>query len=216
MKKKLKTILILLGIIIVVGVAAQYVLRSSAPATDTTRPLTSSRAAGVALPTGTAAPTEFSVLLSTIKGINIDTKLFTSPAYRSLRDYPVALGTDSIGRPNPFAPIGYDAVVEGSTDATPVQFQTLQPGKITSTSAEFGGQGLLSTTAQTSVVFEYGTSDLFGSATPPVAVGKNGTALFTVTGLLPNTQYYVRAVLAQGSITTQGNTMTFTTLSALR
>jgi hypothetical protein len=60
-------------------------------------------------------------------------------------------------------------------------------------------------------VFEYGTNDLLGSATAPIPLGKNGTALLRITGLAKATTYYVRAVLTQGSIQKTGNIMTFTT-----
>lgn len=221
MNKKLKTILILVVVVVVIGVAASYFLQNksapSAPVTSDNPLSASSRAAGVVSSTAPLAPaTEFSALLSTIKSISIDTSLFTNASYLSLRDFPITLGTEIIGRPNPFAPIGYDAASSTTTTDTPIQFETIQPGKVTSTTAEFGGQGLLSNTAQSSVVFEYGTSDLFGSATPPVSLGKNGTALFTASGLTPATMYYVRAVLVQGSNTTVGNTMTFTTTAKTR
>ncbi len=211
MKKKLKTIFLIVLVILVVGVVANYFLSKGTPAPSTSSLSSSAKAGGVAVQPGQQS--EFAVLLSTINSINIDTSVFKNPSYLSLRDYPVSLGTDTIGRPNPFAPIGTDTV-DGTVVAAPLQFQTLQPGKITSTSAEFGGQGIVVSDAQTNVIFEYGTNDLFGSATPPVSVGKNGTSLFTVTGLTPNTTYYVRAILVQGSNTTQGNTMTFTTLSS--
>ena len=214
MSKKIKIFaLIVLILAIIIGASAYFGRQST---TDTsTSPLSSSasKAAGVPLATNTAAATEFSGILSTIKSIVIDTSVFTDPAYKALRDYPITLGSDTRGRPNPFAPVGYDVGLIGgmTTPTDTVQFETLQPNKITSTTAEFGAQALLSSTDQATVIFEYGINDLLGSATAPLPLSKGGTALFRVTGLLPSTTYFVRAVLAQGSNTTNGNTMTFMT-----
>lgn len=150
---------------------------------------------------------EFSKVLSTIKNIVIDTSVLQNPAYILLRDFPVSLGTDSVGRSNPFAPIGVDSPV--STQETLVQ--TLQAGKITKTTAEAGAQVSLSSSAPVSVVFEYGTTDTFGSVTPATIVTKNTTVLSTLTGLIPETLYYVRAVAIVGSSTTVANTTSFVT-----
>ncbi len=208
MSKKIKTFAIVILVIALI-IGATTFMSNGKRTTQTDTSLSSSKGAGVT----SMAPqnnTEFSSLLSTIKGIEIDTSIFSNEAYMTLRDYPVILGSDIIGRPNPFAPIGLDAPVGGST--TEVQFETLQPAKITSTTAEFGAQALVSSNVQTTVIFEFGTSALLGSATSPLPLPKNGTVLFTALGLRPATTYYVRAVLAQGSKTTLGNTMTFTTL----
>jgi len=44
-------------------------------------------------------------LLNQIKSLRIDTSLFKDQIYQSLRDYTVAIPTQNVGRPNPFAPI---------------------------------------------------------------------------------------------------------------
>ncbi len=220
MSKKVKIFaIVVLALALIIGASAYFGNKpTSAPANDSALSSSASKAAGVALSTSNAPASEFAMLLSTIKSIILDTSVFSDPAYKALRDYPITLGTDYKGRPNPFAPVGYDVgVISGAAmPTTEVQFETLQPGKVTSTTAEFGAQAILSSTDQASVVFEYGINDLLGSATAPVALGKNGTALFRVTGLLPSTTYYVRAVLAQGSTTTPGDIMTFTTTAAAK
>lgn len=214
MSKKIKTFAIVALILAVIIAVSAYVAGSGTAKTSSSpRTLTSStgsKAAGVS--TGVITPTQqndFSTLLSTVKGIAIDTSVFENPAYKALRDYPIALGIDTVGRPNPFAPIGYD--IADAPVAKQVQFETLQPSKIKSTSAEFAAQAILSDTTQTNVVFEYGLNDTFGNATPPIPVTKNGAVLYTAKGLTPGTTYSVRAVLAQGSNITTGNTMVFTT-----
>lgn len=157
-----------------------------------------------------SASSQFSATLLAVNSINLDTSIFSNPAYEALRDYPVALGTAIIGRVNPFAPIGSDAPSSGV--APSLQVQTLAPGKITASSTELGALVTVNTTAPVTVVFEYGLTDSFGTTTPPVNVTKSGTALFTAKGLTPATQYYVQAIAVQGSSTATSNTMSFTTL----
>jgi hypothetical protein len=214
MSKKIKVFAIVVLILAVIIGLAAYFGRRSSPTASSGSPLSSSasKVAGVPLDTTTAAPSEFTGVLASIKSIVLDTSIFDDPAYRALRDYPITLGSDYRGRPNPFAPVGYDVgSISGIVATTEVQFETLQPAKITATTAEFGAQGILSTTDEAQVVFEYGTNDLLGSATAPIPLGKNGTALLRITGLAKATTYYVRAVLTQGSIQKTGNIMTFTT-----
>jgi len=161
-----------------------------------------------------AAPIEdgedFGSILSTVKSITIDDSIFSNPAYKALRDHPIALGTDIVGRSNPFAPIGNDSTTEAPMTPT---VQTLQPGKVTSTSAELSAQVSFSTTAPVSVVFQYGTTDQFGSVTSPQTLTRSGVTLATISGLLPATVYYVQAVAVVGSTTTNGNTMSFVTMT---
>ncbi len=213
MSKKVKIlILVIVGVIIAVFVMSSIGSKNVPASSQTTSPLSSTTGV-IPLPNAdknqaTAASDEFSNLLSSIKRITIDTSLFDNPAYKMLRDFPVSLGSEIVGRTNPFAPIGSDA---GSTSTADVFVDTLQSGKVTSTTAEFGAQITVADTVPTSVVFEYGVNDTFGSATSPVVVTKNGTTLVTVTKLIPQTTYYVRAIAVRGSLTTTGNTTSFTT-----
>ncbi len=217
MSKKVK-IFVIVVLVIAALVGAFSYFGNSAPVPSASA-LKNSTASAV-LPGGGGAVTPvmntggtgaFTALLSSINGINLDTSIFSSPAYKALRDYPVSLGTAIIGRQNPFAPIGIDS---GSTIAGTLSVQTLAPDKVLSTSGEFGALVTASTTDPVTVVFQYGTSDTFGSATTPTAVTKNGTALFTATALTPATLYYVEAVAVQGSTTATGAIMTFTTAAA--
>ncbi len=213
MSKKLKIFVIVVLSLAVIIFAMSYLGSKKVPAvSQTTSPL-SSNTGIIPLPNAdksqaTQASDEFSNLLSSIKRITIDTSLFNNPAYKMLRDFPVSLGSEIVGRTNPFAPIGSDA---GSTPTADVFVDTLQSGKVTSSTAEFGAQITVADTVPTSVVFEYGTNDTFGNATTPVVVTKNGTTLVTVTKLIPQTTYYVRAIAVRGSMTTTGNTTSFTT-----
>ncbi|HRH24960.1 MAG TPA: fibronectin type III domain-containing protein [Candidatus Paceibacterota bacterium] len=210
MSKKLKSILIFAIILAVVFFAFNFISKKkpkTLPAQNSPLAIDNGGILPSAINTNTTASDEFSVLLSSIKRINIDTSLFNNKAYQLLRDFPVSLGSEVVGRTNPFAPVGTDS------DGAPVSLviQTVQPGKLTATSAEFGAQITLPDTVPTSVVFEYGTTDSFGSATAPIVVTKSSTTLFTITKLNPDTNYFVRAVAVRGSNSIVGNTLSFTT-----
>ena len=213
MGKKIKIFVILI-LILAVAAGAYFFLSSK-----TNAPIASSTKSGLVAFSGAAPASssgqvdtknidQFSSLLSTIESITIDTTIFQNKAYVSLRDNPIEVGTDIVGRSNPFAPIGADSTGAAPTAA---QVTTLQPGKITSTSAELTSQVTLSDTTPATAIFEYGISDAFGSTTAPTSLSHTGTAIATLTGLSPNTLYYVRADAVKGGITTTGNTVTFTT-----
>lgn len=211
MSKKVKIFaIVVVAIAVVIFIASSLSGKKTPIKTNNTSPLSSTTGV-IPLPGAVSSQSsadEFSTLLSSIKNITIDTSLFDNVAYKMLRDFPVSLGSDIVGRVNPFAPIGTDI---GGIATASVSVETLQSGKVTSTTAEFGAQVTLPDTAPTSVIFEYGTNDTFGNATAPVTVTKNGTTLVTATNLLPQTTYYVRALAIRGSLTTTGNTTSFVT-----
>ncbi|MCX6934940.1 MAG: Ig-like domain-containing protein, partial [Verrucomicrobia bacterium] len=72
--------------------------------------------------------------------------------------------------------------------------------------------------AATTVSFEYGTSPSFGSSTAGQSIGSGNSPVAVnanLTGLQANTTYYFRAVGTNSQGTTTGNTLTFTTTTAL-
>lgn len=201
----MKKPLLIIFILIVVG-AAIFFQRRNASSTPSEGIVDVTPQAQEQTPSA-VSQTEFTTLLSSITGITIDTSILQNPAFRYLIDQPIRLGTDVVGRVNPFAPVGTDSPVSGET----ATIKTVQPGKITATTAEFGAQVVLTGSTPVSVVFEYGTSDIFGAVTAPTTVTRSGTVLSTITSLTPNTTYVVRALLVRGSETLTGDTMTFTT-----
>ncbi len=209
MSKRVKTFALIV-LAIAVAVLVFSMMGGDAPATPSDKsPLSSS--GGVSQPldmqTAESATGEFATMLASIKSISIDDSIFSNPAYKTLRDHPINIGTDTIGRPNPFAPVGTDNVDLSNAPTV----QTLQPGKVTSTTAELSAQVSFATTAPVSIVFQYGTTDEYGSVTPTLTFTKSGTAVSVLSGLTPNTKYYVQAVAVVGSTTSVGNVMTFTT-----
>lgn len=210
MNKKVKIILGVLGAIVIIIVLSSVLRSKKTPKVSNPTNLLTSTTGIVPLPgaSGITSADEFSKVLSSIRNITIDTSLFQNHAYIALRDFPVILGTDSVGRVNPFAPIGVDSPLPVIQDTI---VQTLQTGKITKTTAEVGAQVTPTSSAPITVVFEYGTTDTFGNVTEPIMVTKSGTVLSTLTGLLAGTTYYTRAVAISGAITTTGNTTSFVT-----
>lgn len=218
MSKKIKTFVIVVVIIAIIIGAFSYLSNSKPqPATTLLNSSVSPAAGMLNNQVNVSSDSEFSSLLSTVNTIVIDTSIFESAAYKSLRDSPITLGSDIKGRPNPFAPVGSDrGTISGTTETGTAQFETLQPIKVTATTAEFGAQAMLSSTVGAQVIFEYGENDLLSSATAPVDLASNGTVLVKATGLNPDTTYYVRAVLTQGSNVVSGDKMKFTTSKAPR
>lgn len=210
MSKKVKIFSIVVIVIAGIIFATSFLGSKTPVPAKSTSPLSSTTGV-IPLPGATTSKSsadEFSTLLSSVKSITIDTSLFNNPAYKMLRDFPVSLGSDVVGRTNPFAPIGSDI---GTGIPEDIVVQTLQSGKITGTTAEFGAQITVADTVPSNVVFEYGTSDTFGSVTPAITFTKSGTVLFTASKLLPETTYYVRAIAVRGSNTTTANITSFTT-----
>jgi phosphodiesterase/alkaline phosphatase D-like protein len=84
------------------------------------------------------------------------------------------------------------------------------------TTATFNGT-VNANNASTTVTFEYGTTVAYGStetADQSPVIGSNNTAVsFNVTGLANNTTYHYRVVAVNGSGTTNGSDMSFTTSS---
>ncbi len=97
-KKSLKSIIIIVGIIIVALIAYFY-YEGSKPAANSV--LVSSAADIDAQQVGVRVLN----LLNQIQSLRIDTTLFSDPSYQTLRDYSVAIPQQNVGRSNPFAPI---------------------------------------------------------------------------------------------------------------
>ena len=62
---------------------------------------------------------EFIRLLERLQGVTLDATVFASPAWQSLVNFRVPLVPEEKGRPNPFAPVGFDPLLNtSSTTAT--------------------------------------------------------------------------------------------------
>lgn len=166
---------------------------SLAPTGDTSAPLDS------------AVAQDFLTQLLNIQSIKIDDSIFTSKAFTTLKDFNLPIPEDTNpGRPNPFAPLGLD------TAAISTQVSTSNPSSITSTVSTLNGT---LTVADPSAMrwFEYGTSNALGTMTTPKPQTTAGTFAETITGLLPDTTYYVKAAASISGLTVGGNLVTWKT-----
>jgi len=63
------------------------------------------------------AEREILSLLLDLRAIDLDSSIFESEAFKSLKDFGVTLAKEPVSRVNPFAPIGNDRAVATSTNA---------------------------------------------------------------------------------------------------
>lgn len=220
---------IIIGVVIVVvALIGASLFKGGSGTPEPTAGLVADRVDGpVGLGDGTGVNDEFFATLLNIRSIRIDTSLFNNPAFLYLKDHPVVLGTDTVGRPNPFAAIGTDpapsaplsaTISSGTSGSTPVMqtqttgVETLQPGKLTATSAELGAVVSFPIgTGPAVLVFDYGTTQEVPASTESVILENGDRVLLPLIGLSPNTRYYVRASLLYGTQTLRGSIMSFTT-----
>ena len=55
--------------------------------------------------TGAAGSQELLAILLRLQSLHLDTTVFTSPVFQSLKDFGREIPPEPVGRPNPFAPI---------------------------------------------------------------------------------------------------------------
>ncbi len=103
------TIAIILGAAVLVYAVYTYVF---APAQIAPGTLSQSGVVNPAAPD--RSQSSFLDIIVGLRSLELDGSIFTNPAFRSLQDFGVTLGTQPKGRPNPFAPLGVDAVVAAS------------------------------------------------------------------------------------------------------
>ncbi len=153
---------------------------------------------------------DFLTTLLSVKDIRIESELFTSTAFTALQDFSRPLLPDNNpGRPNPFAPLGSD------TTTISTQISTTNVSRILTTTATLNGTLTISDDSTTRW-FEYGTTTALGTSTTKKIQTTPGTFADTVTGLLPNTLYYVKALATYGGQTIAGNVISFKTSEAVR
>ena len=140
-----------------------------------------------------------------MQSIKLDDSIFSSKGFTVLQDFnrPIPPDTNP-GRQDPFAPLGQD----GSTSGAVVS--TSNPSSITTTASTLNGS-LSQADGGTTRWFEYGTTPALGSMTPPMTQTTPGAFADQITGLSPNTTYYVQASALIGGTTVNGNIVTWTT-----
>lgn len=172
--------------------------------------------------TSLAGLDDFSAALANIRSVSIDTSIFSDPTYKTLQDNPIALGTEVIGRNNPFAPVGTDIDTQIFPVNTPTtetissnsaSISTSVPKNIKKTTATFEAQAALDAGTTATIVFAYGTTDALGLVTTPITVKISGPITSSIKNLTPKTMYYVQATMTlQDGSTIQGDIISFNTL----
>jgi hypothetical protein len=129
MKKGLKTILIVVGVLVIAIVI--YSVLSGGGEEQSTGLVSTNSSQPVTIQnqqvSGFEVGQEFVSLLLSLRGISLDTNLFQDPAFQSLDDKTVLFqDPGGEGRPNPFAPIGVDETPEPveTPEETPVPAPT--------------------------------------------------------------------------------------------
>ncbi len=214
MSNTIKVILITVVIIAIGAFGYWYATSGSTP--ETTGVLQSSNPAlgGVDSPLAaddTAISDKFLALLLNMRTIKLDQSIFSDAAFTSLKDFSTTITPEANpGRANPFAPIGVDAA-----GAQALVVTTGLTAAITKDTATFVG-ALPVGSVVTKRYFEYGTVN----ATPlaNITAGVQGDVVtgaftFNITGLTPNTTYYVRAAAVANGTTVYGQMQSFKTLA---
>ena len=92
---------IILALVVIVIIAFAWFGLSDRQPTSSTSILTNETRSG-----GSAAEQEILRLLLDMRSIRLDSSIFESPAFASLRDFGQEIIPEPVGRTNPFAPVG--------------------------------------------------------------------------------------------------------------
>ncbi len=149
---------------------------------------------------------DFLTLLLSIQSIKLDDSILSSKSFSVLQDFnrPIPEDTNP-GRVNPFAPIGAD-----SQNTSVIQVSTSGPSSITATSTALNGT-LMTGGQSVTRWFEYGTTTALGTMTTPKVQQNPGAFTETISGLQPNTQYYVKAGTSINGVVFSGNVVSWKT-----
>ena len=148
---------------------------------------------------------DFLSLLLNVESIKLDDSIFSSKEFGLLQDFNRPIPPDNNpGRPNPFAPIGLDGQVIST------QVSTSNPSSINATTSTLNGT-LTASGPDITRWFQYGTTQNLGQMTTPKIQLNPGAFAEPITGLTPNTTYYVKAGASIGGVPVLGNIVTWKT-----
>jgi len=212
---------IIIAAVVIIGVVGYKVFfnKSSAPASA----LQTTAGVGAGQPTppsNTVSSTsstafvgqDFLTLLLNVQSIKLDDSIFSNKEFTLLQDFnrPIPPDTNP-GRPNPFAPLGID----GGAGTASSQITTSNPSSVTATTSTLNGALLVAMPGVTRW-FEYGATANLGAMTTPKAQSTQGAFAEIISGLLPNTTYYVKAVASINGTIVSGNVLSWKTAQASR
>lgn len=148
---------------------------------------------------------DFLALLLNVESIKLDDRIFTSKGFTLLQDFnrPIPPDTNP-GRPNPFALLGVDGAAVSTQVSTSSTSSITTIGSTLNGALALGGPGITRW-------FEYGKTNALGISTLPKQQDNPGAFSETITGLEPNTTYYVKAAASIGGVIVAGNLITWKT-----
>ena len=192
----------------VVGYKFFFGSKTATPALQTTSGLgvgTTTTPSATTSAASSAVGGDFLSLLLNIQSIKLDDSVLSSKAFTVLQDFNRPIPPDANpGRTNPFAPIGVDS------GAISTQVSTSSPSSITGTTSTLNGTLSIGGPA-VDRWFEYGTTSALGTMTGPKTQQNPGAFTETISGLSPNTTYFVKASASVNGVTIAGNMVTWKT-----
>jgi len=210
MKKTITRNIIIIVVVVALG-AGGYILFFQNNQNASTNALQTTTNTGAISTDGSAATgtdnvgQDFLTQVLNIQSIKLDTALFSNKAFTVLQDFNLPIPPDTNpGRQNPFAPLGSDSTVVST------QVSTGNPSSVTATTSTLNGTLTVSDPSATRW-FEYGTTKALGTLTAPTSQTTPGVFAEKITGLTPNTSYFVRASASIGGVTVTGNVVTWKT-----
>lgn len=148
----------------------------------------------------------FLTTLVSLKNIKIDTSLFSTKSFTTLKDNSVKIEKVVAGRINPFAPAGLDNVV---VEVPLPKVVTDQPTSITDKTVVLNGT--INATGVSNSYFTYGVTDSLGTITGTVKQSLVGTFSKNVSGLTPKTNYFYKACAEINKAVSCGEVVSFST-----
>ena len=237
MKGSTKIIIIVLAI----GALSAGAYFAVGTANGQTEPLLQSQVTNTAVTVPQGNSTTDQTIQNVLRQINdldqikLNTDIFDKPEFLALKDISQDLPEPTdVGRPNPFAPIGVDVgtvATDVAIDGMPATIDTTTNSTSTTSNGLMGlgtvsttttnevqniGQrsatvsGVTTVTASTNRWFEWGTNQNTVSKTTK-QTGTAASFTATLTGLNPNTTYYVKAAVEQNGAVVYGDIVVFKT-----
>ncbi len=114
---------------------------------------------------------DFLSVLLNVTNINIDSSIFTDPAFKKLRDSTIVISQEgNQGRPNPFAPIGVDVIPPAASAVPPASTgEPADPASSTSGSATPPSSATTGTSTSSTTPTPPASAATEETKTPPAA-----------------------------------------------
>lgn len=121
MKPAFKKIILFVVIVVIITIVAVFIFGKNKNSTNSILQTTNLSTTTTQTQGGDSG--KFLQSLSQVRSINLDTTFFNNKSYQKLVDFsltPVIEDNRIIGRPNPFAPIGSDSIINNPTNTNEV------------------------------------------------------------------------------------------------